>query len=82
MRLLETIKRVLRPPHGVAMVASKSYYFGVGGGTKAFRQLLKRDGVCFEVSEGSRTIEGQSDSGNKREVLEIKFPDSIAPYFL
>jgi SAM-dependent methyltransferase len=82
VRLLETMKRVLRPPHGVAMLASKSYYFGVGGGTKAFRQLLKRDGACFEVSEGSRTIEGQSDSGNKREVLEIKFPDSIAPYFL
>ena len=81
VRLLETIKRTLRPPHGVAIVASKSYYFGVGGGTKAFRQLLKQDGI-FEVSDGSRTIEGQSDSGNKREVIEIKFPDSIAPYFL
>ena len=81
-RLLETIKRVLRPPHGLAMVASKSYYFGVGGGTKAFRGLVKRDGI-FEVSdEGSRVIEGQVESGNKREVIEMKFPDSIAPYFL
>lgn len=82
VRLLETIKRTLRPPHGVAIVASKSYYFGVGGGTKAFRKLLMRDGIFEVVSGGSRTIEGQADSGNKREVIEVKFPDSIAPYFL
>jgi len=42
---------------------------------------LKRDGI-FEVAEGSKVIEGQAESGNKREVIVMKFPDSIAPYFL
>ena len=40
--------QVLQPPHGVAFVAAKSYYFGVGGGTKSFSKLVKEDGI-FEV---------------------------------
>lgn len=57
--------KVLQPPHGVAFVASKTFYFGVGGGTKSFRRLVKKDGI-FEVKTLA-TIE-EPGSGNKREV--------------
>ncbi|KAJ9505574.1 hypothetical protein QJQ45_024313 [Haematococcus lacustris] len=49
-RLVECIKQVLQPPHGVVLVAAKTYYFGVGGGTKTFRQAVKHDGI-FEVAQ-------------------------------
>ena len=58
-------RKVLQPPHGVALVASKTFYFGVGGGTKSFRRLVKKDGI-FEVKTLA-TIE-EPGSGNKREV--------------
>ena len=57
--------QVLQPPHGIVYVASKSYYFGVGGGTKSFRQLIKEDGI-FEVTSVF-TVEDPA-SGNVREV--------------
>ncbi|KXZ43892.1 hypothetical protein GPECTOR_78g80 [Gonium pectorale] len=78
-RLLECIKQLLQPPHGVALVAAKRYYFGVGGGMKSFRSLVEADGI-FETS-----IVDQVDdkaSGNVREVLQLKFPAAIHPYFL
>mmetsp|Transcript_29020 Transcript_29020/g.64017 ORF Transcript_29020/g.64017 Transcript_29020/m.64017 type:complete len:307 (-) Transcript_29020:2360-3280(-) len=78
-RLLECIKQVLQPPHGVVYVASKTFYFGVGGGTKSFREVVKRDGI-FEVKTVSKVEE--AGSGNVREVLELRFPASIVPYFL
>lgn len=76
-QLLECIKAVLQPPHGVAFISAKSYYFGVGGGTASFLQLVKADGVmdCKAVA----VIE---DGTNKREVLRLGFPDCILPYFL
>lgn len=46
-------------------IASKTYYFGVGGGTKAFSKLLLEDGI-FEVT-AAMSIE-EAASGNKREV--------------
>jgi hypothetical protein len=30
------LRHCLKPPHGVALIAAKSYYFGVGGGTRLF----------------------------------------------
>lgn len=78
-RLLECIKQVLQPPHGVVYIASKMYYFGVGGGTKSFKKLVKQDGI-FEVKSVA-TIE-EAGSGVKREVLQMRFPEAIAPYFL
>ncbi|KAG1665922.1 hypothetical protein FOA52_004511 [Chlamydomonas sp. UWO 241] len=79
VRLIACIKQVLQPPMGVAFVAAKTYYFGVGGGTKAFTSAVLADGV-FEV-EAVEEIE-ETASGNKREIIELRFPDSIAPYFL
>lgn len=43
--------QVLQPPHGVAYVAAKSFYFGVGGSTTSFADLVKGDGIleCTQV---------------------------------
>lgn len=43
--------QVLQPPHGVVYVAAKSFYFGVGGSTASFADLVKADGVleCTQV---------------------------------
>jgi hypothetical protein len=44
--------QVLQPPHGVVYVAAKSFYFGVGGSTASFSELVKADGVleCTQVT--------------------------------
>jgi len=78
IRLLECIKQVLEPPHGVAYVAAKSYYFGVGGGTHAFQQRVKEDGI-LDCQQVWKIEDGAS---NKREILKLSFPASITPYFL
>ena len=65
--LYRCIKACLRPGAGVAYVAAKSYYFGVGGGTAAFRQLVEADGV-FACRAVAVVDDGVS---NKREVLEL-----------
>lgn len=48
---LSLLLQVLQPPHGVVFVAAKSFYFGVGGGTASFMQLVKEDGIleCNQV---------------------------------
>lgn len=45
------LPQVLQPPHGVALIAAKSFYFGVGGSTAGFAELVKDDGVleCSQV---------------------------------
>ncbi|MEW5301652.1 MAG: hypothetical protein WDW36_004499 [Sanguina aurantia] len=78
-RLLECIKQLLQPPHGVAYIAAKTYYFGVGGGTTSFLALVKREGL-FECESVFRVEE--PGSGNVREILQLKFPEAIMPYFL
>ncbi|KAK9829233.1 hypothetical protein WJX72_004662 [[Myrmecia] bisecta] len=76
--LYECMKQFLRPPHGIAYVAAKTYYFGVGGGTTAFKKLLAQEGVL--EAETVATID--DGASNKREILKLKFPDHIHPYFL
>eukprot|EP00879_Flechtneria_rotunda_P004231 GHRR01004479.1.p1 GENE.GHRR01004479.1~~GHRR01004479.1.p1 ORF type:complete len:304 (+),score=70.11 GHRR01004479.1:120-1031(+) len=76
--LLGCIKQVLQPPHGTAYVAAKSFYFGVGGSTTNFAELVKADGI-LECSQVWKVEDGQS---NKREILKLSFPESITPYFL
>lgn len=77
-RLLDCIKQVLQPPHGVVYVAAKSFYFGVGGSTSSFAELVKADGVleCMQVWKV------EDGSSNKREILKLHFPEAITPYFL
>lgn len=52
---------------GVALIAAKTYYFGVGGGCRDFEKAIKDDGnlqseVVFVVSENVQ-----------REILKVKF---------
>lgn len=42
-KLLALIKTCLGPG-GVALVAAKTYYFGVGGGTREFEAVVASDG--------------------------------------
>ncbi|KAL3152167.1 hypothetical protein ABBQ32_001259 [Trebouxia sp. C0010 RCD-2024] len=77
-QLFHCIKQAIKPPTGIAYIAAKTYYFGVGGGTTSFKKLLKSDGM-LEVTTVATIDEG---GGNKREILKLKFPDNIVPYFL
>lgn len=65
--LYRAIKACLRPGSGVALVAAKSYYFGVGGGTAAFAKLVREDG-CFACEQVAVIDDGAS---NKREILRL-----------
>jgi hypothetical protein len=69
--------QALRPPHGVALVAAKSHYFGVGGGTARFDAAVAADGTL----EVERVWVMEDGASNKREILRLRFPASIAPYF-
>lgn len=40
--MISLIKRSLKP-EGSALIAAKTYYFGVGGGTRSFEQFVERD---------------------------------------
>ncbi|KAI8468879.1 MAG: hypothetical protein J3K34DRAFT_294897 [Monoraphidium minutum] len=77
-RLLECIKQVLRPPHGTALIAAKTHYFGVGGGTAGFAAAVAADGAL----EVSRVWVCEDGVSNKREILQLAFPASIRPYFM
>ena len=63
--LFELIKFSMKAS-GVAFVAAKSYYFGVGGGTDQFIKLVKKDGT-FDISKVTTCSEGV-----KREILVMK----------
>jgi hypothetical protein len=39
-------RQALKPRGGYALVAAKSYYFGVGGGTRQFEEIVRADGTC------------------------------------
>ena len=43
-KLLAALKHLLRPQGGVAYIAAKSYYFGVGGSVSSFTELVEKDG--------------------------------------
>ena len=51
-KLLAALKHLLRPQGGVAYVAAKSYYFGVGGSISLFTELVKEDGY-FNIEKCS-----------------------------
>ena len=68
----------LKPPFGVAYVAAKTYYFGVGGGTASFKKLLKAE----KMLEVETVASFDAGKGNKREILKLKFPECLSPFFL
>lgn len=68
VKLYNVIKRHLKKPDGIAYVAAKTHYFGVGGGTRSFEKLVKMDGV-FDVSVCKVCTDGV-----QREILCMKYP--------
>jgi len=67
--LLKLIVDHLRPPHGVALVAAKTYYFGVGGGTQMFVDMIEKGNV-LKATVAQKFTDG---STNVREILEVSF---------
>ena len=65
-KLLAALKHLLRPQGGVAYVAAKSYYFGVGGSVSSFTELVERDG--YFVIEKCRSI----DCEISREIMKLQ----------
>lgn len=68
VKLYNVIKRHLKEPNGMAYVAAKTHYFGVGGGTRSFEKLVKMDGV-FDVS-----VCKVYTAGVQREILCMRYP--------
>ncbi len=71
--LLACIQACLARPHGVAFIATKSYYFGVGGGTGRLMALVEGEG-----REGGGLVADlvqTFDDGlsNRREVVKISY---------
>ena len=71
------IRDHLRRPAGIALVAAKRYYFGVGGGTDAFTAALAATtpsggggGEEWEASEARTLADGKS---NARLIMQVKF---------
>jgi hypothetical protein len=55
-------------PNGVALIASKKYYFGVGGGTFDLENLASRSSSTLKYSLVKAFEDGQS---NIREVIKL-----------
>lgn len=56
-------------PDGVALIASKKYYFGVGGGTYELENLAKRSKSTLRYTLIKSYDDGQS---NIREVIKLE----------
>jgi len=65
--LLAVICTHLKAPHGIALVAAKTYYFGVGGGTNMFVDMVNQDGRCT-VEVVHKYTDGRT---NVREILKL-----------
>uniref|UniRef100_A0A6B0V5J4 Uncharacterized protein n=1 Tax=Ixodes ricinus TaxID=34613 RepID=A0A6B0V5J4_IXORI len=63
--LIRIFKKSLKP-HGLILVAAKTCYFGVGGGTRQFEETVASDGT-FK----SRVV-FVTDTGVQREILELR----------
>lgn len=64
-KIIETISQKLKPVTGVAYLAAKTYYFGVGGGLREFEALLTADGRLRSE------VVWKSTENVQREILKI-----------
>lgn len=64
-KIVDTLKQKLRKRTGVAYLAAKTYYFGVGGGLRAFEALVRADGALRTETLWTSTENVQ------REILKI-----------
>lgn len=60
--------QVLQPPHGVVYVAAKSFYFGVGGSTASFTDLVKADGILECTQVGTYMLHCYNDKYSQHRV--------------
>ncbi|CAG8452711.1 26615_t:CDS:2 [Dentiscutata erythropus] len=66
-KLYNVIKHALKYPNGVAYIAAKTIYFGVGGGILSFCQLIEQDHI-FEVN-----VVYTKAAHVRREILKLSF---------
>ncbi|CAG8535124.1 1338_t:CDS:2 [Diversispora eburnea] len=71
-KLYNVIKNSLKRPNGVAYIAAKTIYFGVGGGILAFRHIIEQENL-FEISVVYTVTEHV-----RREILKLSFLNSIS----
>ncbi|KAK4258200.1 hypothetical protein QN277_007673 [Acacia crassicarpa] len=67
--LYNLVKKCLRHPDGVAYIAAKKYYFGVGGGSRRFLSVVEKDGVMTSTLVAEIT----DGASNVREVWKLSF---------
>ncbi|XP_024544691.1 histidine protein methyltransferase 1 homolog [Selaginella moellendorffii] len=68
-KLYALMAKCLRPYYGVAYVAGKKHYFGVGGGTRLFKHMVEEQGVL-----GAHLVAEFADgSSNVREIWKFFF---------
>ncbi|CAG8554803.1 9738_t:CDS:2, partial [Scutellospora calospora] len=66
-KIYNIIKHTLKYPSGIAYIAAKTIYFGVGGGILPFCQLIEQDGI-FNVNIVYTKI-----AHVKREIIKLSF---------
>lgn len=64
-KIIDTLSRKLKPVTGVAYLAAKTYYFGVGGGVREFEALIAADGRLRSE------VVWRSTENVQREILRI-----------
>ena len=64
----DTVMHFLRPEGGVALIAAKEYYFGVGGGVDAFLETVARSEKPMKSE--TNWIE---QHGVRRAIIELRF---------
>lgn len=67
--LVKTIQEHLLKPTGVAFVATKRYYFGTGGGSKAFLDAL----ALYPDLQSSRVWTAEDGASNIRDIHKVWF---------
>ena len=75
------IKQLLKYPNGIAYVAAKRYYFGVGGGTSDFIQIFNSTRLQANDSIGPNNVHYSIETvkiiedrfSNIREILKITY---------
>lgn len=69
--LLQLLKTLTAKPHGVAFVAAKRYYFGVGGSTQALMDLVNADAERGGGMVGKTVHVWEDGQSNIRELLAL-----------
>lgn len=76
-RLSRCILQVLKPG-GMALVAGKTYYFGVGGGMRAFQKSIRATAEAMRLDVALDVVDEIRDGrSNVREILRIRKGDPI-----